>query len=112
MPLNKLTAIQVGESLPFKFDRGGDSIDGWTCTIFLKKFPTDTEILTGSGRVIPPDTGERSWPGFLTNSETGVLVPGGTHKGLYFLTGLLVNLTTDEVEEVPVRFRVTKSWTP
>jgi hypothetical protein len=106
--MNKLVRIQNGESLPFKFDRDGDSIDGWTCTIFLKRFPQTTELLTGSGRVVPPEPDLRAWVGFLTNSETDGLTPGK----LYWLIAALVNLSTNEVEEVPVRVSVTKSWTP
>lgn len=105
--MNKLVRIQNGESLPFKFDRGGDPIEGWVCTIFLKKYPGDTDILTGSGRVVPPQVDERAWVGYLTNSETDGLSPG-----LYFLIAALVNLSTNEYEEVPVRVSVSQSWTP
>lgn len=101
--MNKLVRIQQGESLPFRFDRDGALIDGWTCTIVLKQRPTDTDLLTGSGRVIPPV--DRTWPGFLTNSETG-----GLAIGLYYLTATLINLVSNELEQVPVRVSVTQKW--
>lgn len=100
--MNKLIRIQQGESLPFKFDRGGESIEGWTCTITAKKYPGDVASIN---RVIPPV--DNAWPGFLTNNETSALA-----AGLWFLTASIINLTTDELEEVPVRFGVARSWTP
>ena len=42
--LNKLVIIQRGESLPFKFDRGGATIDTWTCQIKVKQRPEDTAV--------------------------------------------------------------------
>ncbi len=104
--MNKLVRIQNGESLPFKFDRDGAEIDGWVCTIFLKKFPADTDLLTGTGRIIPPELDQRAWIGFLTTNETSALL------GEYFLIAALVNITTNELEEVPVRVSVSQSWTP
>ena len=101
--MNKLVRIQQGESLPFRFDREGADIAGWTCTIVLKKRPPDTDLLTGVGRVIAPV--DRMWPGFLTNSETGPLA-----VGLYYLTATLINLVSNELEQVPVRVSVTEKW--
>lgn len=106
--MNKLVRIQNGESLPFKFDRDGAPIDGWVCTIFLKQFPSDTDLLTGVGRIIPPELDQRAWIGFLTNSETTTLVGGQE----YFLIAALVNLSSNELEEVPVRVSVSESWVP
>jgi len=101
--MNKLVRIQQGESLPFRFDRGGGEIEGWVCTIELKQFPDDVDILTGSGRIIDPvDLG---WPGFLTNTETS-----GLAIGLFYLIASLVNLTSNELEQIPVRVSVSKKW--
>lgn len=182
---NKIISIQVGESLPFKFDRGGDSITNWTCDVSWKQFPSDNinipaETATiadggtgyaiddqlivsgGSGTaavfnvdsvssgvvtavtVVPDSEGDYtvvpdnpasttggsgtgctltitygtaktrtiavaddglSWDGFLTNTETDIL-----DTGLWWLTGTLINLVTDELEQIPVRFNVTKKW--
>lgn len=105
MPQNKLTRIQQGESLPFKFDRGGDTVEGWTCTITLKQFPSDVSSVT---RVITLDV-NNAWSGFLTNSETDTL-DAVRNKGTWYLTATLINLATDELEQIPVRFSVTKKW--
>ncbi len=101
--MNKLVRIQQGESLPFLFDRGGGSISGWTCTVELKQLPADVDLLTGSGREISPvDLG---FPGFLTNTETGAL-----DVGLYYLIASLISISTNELEQIPVRVSVTEKW--
>lgn len=99
---NKLVIVQEGESLPFKFDRGGASIEGWTCQIKVKQKPSD---LPDIDRNIPADNDDRAWSDFLTKTETLNL-----KTGLWYITGVLSNLGTQEQEEIPVRFQVTKSW--
>jgi len=98
---NKLVVIQRGESLPFKFDRGGASIEQWTCVIKVKQKPDD---LPDIARTIPSDD-DRAFSGFLTRTETLNLI-----EGLWYLTGVLTNVSTDEQEEIPVRFQVSKTW--
>lgn len=95
----KIRVIQLGESLPFVFDRSGESIDGFVCTITVKQFPKDTASIS---RVIPPDIVRKEWPGFLTETETSSL---GT--GLWILNANLVSVTTDQEEAIPVRFHTT-----
>lgn len=102
--MNKIIRIQAGESLPFKFDRGGEDIDGWVCTITAKQYPGNTAAIN---RIIPPDAQDKSWSGYLTADETSPLA-----VGLWFLTGSLVNLSTNEMEQIPVRFGVAPAWTP
>ena len=97
----KLTIIQAGESLPFSFDRGDESTDNYTCTIYVKQFPADTATIT---REIPLD-GNNLWTGFLTQTETEAL-----DIGLWYLTGILFNSVTDEQEEIPIRFQIVSSW--
>lgn len=97
---NKIAIVRQGESLPFKFDRGPESIDGWVCTIEVKKFPGDTSSLT---RIIPAVG--NAWPGFLTSAETALL-----SNGLYRLIGVLTESITGEEEQVPIRFNITDSW--
>lgn len=101
--MSKIVLLDAGESLPFNFDRGDNSIDGWTCTIFVKQRPSDTPFIT---RVITPIANE--WPGFLTQSETAALSPG-----LYFLSAKLENTLTDEEEVIRERsrFKVNSAWT-
>ena len=98
--MSKLVNIQAGESLPFEFDRAGNSITGWICTIDLKQFPDDSSIVS---RVVPSVV--NSWPGFLTQSETT-----GLSAGLHYLNTKLVNVDNDEEEAIPVRFSITKAW--
>jgi hypothetical protein len=102
--MNKIIRIQAGESLPFKFDRGGESLSGWTCTITAKQYPGDTATIN---RVIPLDDSGLAWSGYLTADETSPLAPG-----LWFLTASLVNLDNNEMEQIPVRFGVAPAWTP
>ena len=98
---NKLVIIQKGESLPFKFDRGGASIQGWTCQIKVKQKPGDVPIID---RAITADD-DRAFSDFLSKTDTDMLV-----EGLWYLTGVLTNTGTDEQEEIPVRFQVSKTW--
>lgn len=100
---NPFTIIRKGESLPFVFDRSGESIEGWICTIEVKEFPSDTSAITP--RIISPD-GD-TWPGFLTSDETASLPVAG-----YRLIGVLKNASTNEEEQVmeTTRFNITNSW--
>ncbi len=98
--MTAITILRTGESLPFEFDRGGESISGWVCVIEVRKYPGDTALIS---RTISP-TGE-TWEGFLTSTETALLA-----IGLYRLIGLLTNSVTDEEEQVPLRFNVTEAW--
>jgi len=98
--VSKITIIRQGESLPFVFDRDGEDITGWTCLIEVKMFPDDTAIIS---RTIIPE-GEQ-WKGFLTQTETM-----GLEVGLYYLTAQLSNTSTDEEEQIPTRFQVSKAW--
>jgi len=99
--LNKLVVIQKGESLPFKFDRGGAPIEGWVCVIKVKQRPDDVAIIE---RTISADD-DQGFTGFLTSTETNLL-----QEGLWYLTGILTEAKTDELEEIPIRFRITKTW--
>lgn len=99
---NEITIISQGESLPFQFDRGGQSIENFVCTIEVKMIPSDVSSIT---RVITPV--DDAWPGFLTSTETSAL-----SLGLYRLLGILTNSSTDEEEQVTqtTRFKVGDSW--
>lgn len=98
--MSKIDIIRQGESLPFVFDRDGEDITGWTCLIEVKMFPDDTAIIS---RTIIPE-GEQ-WKGFLTQTETM-----GLEVGLHYLTAQLSNTSTDEEEQIPTRFQVSKAW--
>ena len=98
--MTKIQVIRSGESLPFTFDRGTESITDWVCTLEVRKYPGDTADIS---RVIPA-VGD-TWPGFLTQAETSAL-----DTGLWRMIGVLTNSSTDEEEQVPLRFNVTESW--
>lgn len=101
--MSAITIIQKGESLPFVFDRNGEDITNWICTIFVKQYPDDTVLIT---RVI--DASDSTWPGFLTATETEALAVSSTSP--YTLAGILKNSITDEEEQIPLRFNVAPSW--
>lgn len=86
--------------MPFTFDLGGDPIEGWVCTVNIRRFPSDADIIS---RVVTAVGSE--WPGFLTPAETGAL-----GNQTYRLTGVLTNATTGEEEQIPVRFNITDAW--
>lgn len=98
--MGAMTRIKQGESLPFQFDRGGESLSGWTCTISVKKFPSDTAILS---RAITPVG--NTWPSFLTQAETA-LFGIGTHQ----IIGKLEKTGTDEEEQEVLKFHVQEAW--
>jgi hypothetical protein len=102
--MSKTTIIQQGESLPFNFDRGDNSISGWVCTIFVKEKPSDSALLT---RVVAAEG--NSWPGYLTEPETAAL-PVLTTGAPYYLIAKLTNSSTNEEELVTVRFKVSQAW--
>lgn len=98
--MTAISIVRKGESLPFSFDRGDESIDGWICQIEVKKFPADASSIT---RTITPTNSV--WSGFLTSTETTALA-----IGLYRLIGVLTNATTVEEEQISLRFNITASW--
>ena len=99
---NQITLIRQGESFSFIFDLDGEETTGWTCTIYVKEYLTDTSLIT---RVIEADGTGLSWSGYLTGTETASL-PVGTYR----LIGLLENSSTDQESQVPKRFKVGEAW--
>ncbi len=100
---NPLSIIGAGESLMFVFDRGGADVEGWACQLQVKKYPADTPEID---RLIELDS-FGAWSGFLTSTETAAL----TQRGIYRMIGLLTNSTTNEQEQIPVRFQLNDTWT-
>ena len=98
---NEVHQHDIGDSIPFVFDRGGQSLDGWVCTINLKIFPGDVTIVN---RIIPA-TGD-TWEGFLTSTETDIAA------GDYRLIGKFVKAATDEQESSSQdkRFRLSEAY--
>ena len=80
--------VRKGGSMAFVFDRGGETVAGWICTILVKPFKADASSIT---RVIQLDSNNQ-WSGYLTSTETDTLVA----STLYRLIAILTNATTDE----------------
>lgn len=99
--ITRPTVIQRGDSLPFVFDRDGETIDDWLCTIHVKEFPDDTALIT---QIVVPVN--RTWPGLLTSTQINLLTGGKQ----YFLIGELVNSVTDEKEKPVIKFYVSGKW--
>ena len=101
--MRKPTLIRAGESLPFTFDRGVNSIVGWNCVITVKQKLADSVSLFGVNRQIVAENG--AWPGYLTQTETS-----GLAAGWDYLLAKLTNTDTDEEELIDVRFSVSTAW--
>ncbi len=100
---NQIALIRQGDSLPFEFSRSGESLDGFVCTISVKKYIGDTAEIS---REIPADG--LTFPGFLTSTETAAL--DITTDTPYRLIGLMVSETTGEQETAIERFHLTEEW--
>ena len=98
-----MTAIRIvpqGSSFEFIFDRSGEPIDGFVCTISVKETYSDVSAITP--RVIVPV--DDQWAGFLTQTESASLSPG-----TYRLIADLAKTTTDEKEQPFVRFSIAEN---
>lgn len=98
--MTKMNSITKGESLPFRFDLGGESVSGWTCAIEVKQYPDDTATIS---RVVSPDGNK--WVGFLTATETASL----TVLGTWMVLGVLTNATDDKADVQTVRFHLVEA---
>jgi hypothetical protein len=99
--------IKRGESLPIDYNRAGESIIGWVCTMIIKKFPPDGNNDYGfAPREILPDVAAGEFPALLTSSDTKAL----TENGAYEVIGLLTNADTDENEQPTVRINMGQAW--
>lgn len=99
---NPMAIITKGESLSFVFDRDGESVTGWVCTIKVLQNVADTPEID---RVIALDSNGQ-WSGFLTQTETAAL----TSTGIYRLIGVLTNATDDKEEQQIKRFQLNPAW--
>ena len=93
-----MQTVRRGRSLSFVFDRDGQSISGYTCTIEVKRFNGAASEIS---RVIAPNGSE--WPGFLTASETTALGDLGT----WLLVGVITKDDTTEYQTI--RFHLTEA---
>ena len=101
----KSTSIKIGGDIEFLFDRGGLSVEGFTCQVQMKQYPDDAPIISFFADADPLN---RSWSGRITSPETENLTPG-----LWHVTAELVNSTTGQQRQItgaPTRVEVQKSW--
>lgn len=99
--MSAIPIIRQTDDLPFVFDLGGESIKGWVCEIFVKVYPDDDAIIS---RVIPANSSNDAWEGFLTSTETAALAVSS--KSPYYLIGKLTNAESNEQRQIPRRFHV------
>ena len=99
---NAVEQYDVGDSIPFEFDRDGESLEGWVCTINVKVYPGDSNLVD---RVISA-TGD-TWEGFRTATETL-----GFGAGDYRLIATFIKASTDEQESSSKdkRFRLSEAY--
>jgi hypothetical protein len=99
-----MSAIPIttkGGDLPFQFDLDGLPLDGFICTITVKKRPELEDEITP--RVIEPT--DDLWTGFLTTTEIASL-----SVGRHELIALIENTNTLEGQQRPKRFFVIDSF--
>jgi len=101
--------IAQGGSLPVTFDRDGESIDGWTATIYVKQHINDDATIVRQLAVDPENP--LQWAGLLTSADTAQL-----DVGLWHVFANLNNASTGEARQVKggsIRFEVTQTiFTP
>ncbi len=95
-----LQNVPKGRSFAFVFDRNGQDIAGYICTINVQRFPGDTPAIT---RTIEPD--HNKWSGFLTSTETAALDPAGT----WMLIAAITNASDDKAEYQTIRFAISEA---
>jgi len=101
----KPTQIAQGGSLPITLDRDGESIDGWTATIYVKQHIKDDATIVRQLAVDPENP--LQWSGLLTSADTSLL-----SVGLWHVFGSLNNATTGEARQIKggsIRFEVTET---
>lgn len=101
----KATQISQGGSLPITFDRDGESIDGWTATIYVKQHINDDATIVRQLEVDPDNP--LQWSGLLTSADTALL-----SVGLWHVFANLNNASTGEARQVKagsIRFEVTET---
>lgn len=102
--MSSIPIIRIGGSLPFKFDRTGLDVDDWVLTIYVRQYPTSADLITP--RIVIALN--NLWEGYLTSTETSTFTV--TSKSPNQLIGVLENASTDEKQQIVLRFHVGPPW--
>lgn len=97
---NQMQTVRKGESFGFEFDRSGESIAGYECTIQVKRFPGDSPSIA---RTIPAKDGK--WAGSLTSTETSLL----SKLGEWMVIGVITNTADDSEDQQAIRFSLAEA---
>jgi len=101
----KVESIAQGGSLPITFDRDGESIEGFTATIYVKQHIKDDATIVRQLEVDPENSFQ--WAGLLTSADTALL-----SVGLWNVFANLNNASTGEARQIKagsIRFEVTET---
>lgn len=102
---NEMGTFRQGEDINFQFDLGGEPLDNWICTIFVKQYPSDTAPIS---REIPAVG--NVFPGYLTSTETAAL--GVSSDSPWTITALMENATEVRQRQVTKRFHLSPAFAP
>ncbi len=109
----KIRSVKKGESLDFSFDRGGEPLTGFICTLTVLQFKGATPIIS---RVIPISldvkTGMNVWSGFITSTEMDTL-NNSPNSNTWWAVGIIADAATLEEEQISpgsVRFKLGAGW--
>lgn len=105
--MSAITIVKPGGSIPFFFDRGGESIRGWTLEVFIKQRPEDDYII---GPFEVETQNGCNWQGYFAASTTDELEPSNIP---YYIIGVITNQDTNEKQQIDggrQRFHIQSSW--
>ncbi len=71
----KPTQIRQGGNLTLTYDRDGESIDGYTCDVYIKQHAKDTATITKLDIDVDPDNPDQ-WTANIAPSESALLDVG------------------------------------
>ena len=103
--MSRIVTIKQGESVPFSFDLDGASLTGYTCTINVKQYPSDTASVSRTVIASTQPDGSQAFSGFLTQTETAALA-----TGMWVITAVMNKASTDEETVKQSRFQVSTDW--
>ena len=108
-----MTNIRIGDSYKFSFipfaslvdyQTGAvNSLDGWTCSVYLKTDPSASASVTKSG--VSKNDSQTAFEGTLLSSDTS-----GLSAGVYFLVAEMTKASTTENVEKLEKVYLSENW--